>query len=76
VAGALWGRAIPVDPRYASADNTGLQITYCYLDEDPAETGERLRGALERRWTDAGVVPLLAAPFHPVAPYEWDRHLP
>jgi hypothetical protein len=76
VAGALWARAIPVDPPYASADTAGLQITYCYLEEDPAEIGKRLRGALERRWADAGVVPLLAAPFHLVAPYEWDRHLP
>jgi hypothetical protein len=76
VAGAIWARAIPVDPCYVTADTAGLQITYCYLDEDPAQTGERLRGVLERRWADAGVVPLLAAPFHPVAPYEWDRHLP
>jgi hypothetical protein len=32
---------------------------------------------LEKRWSDdAGIEPLLAAPFHPVVPYEWDRYVP
>jgi len=76
VAGALWARAVPVDPQLTEADTRGLQITYCFLDEDPAETAEGLRTALERRWSDHGLVPLLAAPFHPISPYEWDRYLP
>ena len=54
----------------------GQRITYCFLDDDPVATAERLRPVLERRWSDTGVTPLLAAPFHPVVPRDWQRHLP
>jgi hypothetical protein len=60
----------------AGDDVTGLQITWCYLDDDPVETAARLRGPLEERWTAGGVAPLLAAPFHTITPYEWGRWLP
>ena len=30
----------------------------------------------QKRWKRAGVEPLLAAPFYPVVPYEWDRYVP
>ncbi len=76
VAGAWWGKGIPLEPPYASADNTGLQITYCFLDGDPAETGRQLRPVLEQRWADGSVVPLLAAPFHTIVRYDWGRYLP
>ena len=36
----------------------------------------RLRPVLDARWAQADVEPLLAAPFHPVVPYEWDRYVP
>ena len=31
---------------------------------------------MEKRWADAGVAPLLAAPFHTIVPCEWDRYVP
>jgi hypothetical protein len=76
VGGAWWGGALPLDPPYTTASNTGLQITYCFLDDEPAETAQRLRGVLKERWARSGVEPLLAAPFHVVMPYQWDRYLP
>ena len=77
VAGAWWATGIPMDPPYGSgAGNAGLQITYCYLDTDPVEAAKGLRPVLEKRWAGTRVVPLLAAPFHTIVPYEWDRHLP
>lgn len=54
----------------------GQQITYCFLDDDPVETAERLRPALEQRWQAKHIQPLLAAPFYSIVPYEWDRYLP
>ena len=75
VAGAWWGVGLPLEPPYATADNAGLQITYCYLDGDPAEVGERLRAALATRWS-GDVTPLLAAPFHTIVRYDWGRYLP
>jgi hypothetical protein len=53
-----------------------LQITYCFLDDDPVATARRLPDALEKRWADTGVVPLLAAPFYPVVGNDYDRHVP
>jgi hypothetical protein len=31
---------------------------------------------LEHRWRTEAVVPLLAAPFHTLVPFEWARYLP
>jgi hypothetical protein len=76
VAGAWWGPGLPVEPPYATADHTGLQISYCFLDGDPADTAALLRPALEQRWTSSEVAPLLAAPFHTVAGWDCTRHLP
>jgi hypothetical protein len=44
-------------------------------DDDTVATAERLRPALSNRWVE-GIEPLLAAPFHPVAGFEYDRYLP
>jgi hypothetical protein len=76
VAGAWWGPGTAVDPPYATADHTGLQVSYCFLDGDPAETGARLRPALEQRWSGSDAAPLLAAPFHTVAGWDCTRHIP
>jgi hypothetical protein len=76
VGGAWWLTGVPIGPPHGTGDNSGLQVTYCYLDADPVETGHRLRGYLEKRWANADVVPLLAAPFHLVSNYEWGRYLP
>lgn len=56
--------------------SAGQTISYCFLDDDPVATAERLRPVLEKRWTDDGIEVLLAAPFHPVVPHEWDRYVP
>jgi hypothetical protein len=69
--GAWWGAGVPMGQPYTSVDNEGLQITYCFLDDDPPAVAERLRPLLARRPT-----PLLAAPFYTPVPYDWDRHLP
>jgi hypothetical protein len=77
VAGAWWATGIPKGMPFSDgADNTGLRITFCYLDDEPAAVGERLRPALEKRWANTGAAPLLAAPFHPIVPHEWGRYLP
>jgi hypothetical protein len=76
VVGAWWGSAVPLDAPYATADNAGLHFTYCFLDDDPVATASRLRAALDARWAGGGVEALLAAPFHVLVPYEWERHLP
>jgi hypothetical protein len=73
VAGIWWHKA------HASLDfpdNTGVQLTYCFMDHNPVETAERLRRPLEQRWALGHAVPLLAAPFHTVVPFEWGRYLP
>lgn len=75
VAGVWSATSLPVGARLASAP-AGQTISYCFLDEDPVDTAGPLRPALEKRWTDAGVTPLFAAPFHAVVPHEWDRHVP
>jgi hypothetical protein len=75
--GGVWcGGALPMDPPYTTADTTGLQIVYCFLDGDPAAVGERLRPVLEARWNASDVAPLLAAPFHTLVDYDWGRYVP
>jgi hypothetical protein len=75
VAGAWSAIAVPSDPSVATAE-VGQRITYCFLDADPVATAESLGPVVERRWRDAGVTPLLAAPFHTLVPGEWTRYLP
>ena len=75
VAGTWSAVAVPADPEVATAE-VGQSITFCFLDGDPVATAERLRPVLERRWSDTGVTPLLAAPFHTVVARDWHRHLP
>jgi hypothetical protein len=53
-----------------------VQLTYCFLDEDPVATAAQLAPVLHDRWADQEIVPLLAAPFHTVAGYDFDRYLP
>jgi hypothetical protein len=75
VAGIWSAASMSVDPRFASAP-AGQTISYCFLDDDPVSAAERLRTALEKRWSENGIEPLFAAPFHTVVPYEWDRYVP
>ncbi len=76
VGGAWWATAIQHETQHRPDDNGSLQITYCYLDDDPPATARRLASYLEKRWAGSCAVPLLAAPFHTIASYEWDRYLP
>lgn len=52
------------------------RVAILFLDDDPVATAERLKPVLAERWRAAGIRPLFAAPFHPIVPHEWDRHLP
>jgi len=74
VAGLWWYRGFQT-PELTSA-NEDLQVTLLYLDEDPVETADRLVAVLERRWSNETTIPLLAAPFHTLTPYQWDKYLP
>lgn len=77
VGGAWWGSLaelqVGLQPHAAEER---LQLTHCFLDDDPVITAGRLFPVLQKRWADGGVVPLLAAPFHVVTGYDFDRHLP
>jgi hypothetical protein len=75
VGGAWWANGLAKTP-HTTSDKRGVQITYLFLDKDPVETAEGLLEPLHKRWAEGSVAPLLAAPFHIIAPYEWDRHLP
>ncbi len=48
------------------------RVTIYYLDDEPADVGERLADPLRRSWT-AATRPLLAAPFESMTKWDWDR---
>jgi hypothetical protein len=75
VAGVWWHQG-GEPPLRGFADNTGLQLTYCFLDADPLQVAPQLREALQERWKMQGVKPLLAAPFRIPIAFEWGRYLP
>ena len=78
-AGALAGVAGvcgALAPAPYGTDARGLQITYCYLDDDPVATAALLGDEMRRRWASGDVVGLLAALFYTPAPFDWTRHLP
>lgn len=75
--GGVWtGPGLSVDEPRDVADIEELQLTYCFLDDEPAAAADRLRPALEDRWANGKVEPLLAAPFHTLDPSEPGRYLP
>jgi hypothetical protein len=75
VAGVWWYHG-ELAPAPYSTDSRGMQITYCYLDDDPVATAERLAVHLRQRWASSDAVGLLAAPFHTLVPFDWSRYLP
>ncbi|BBY40954.1 hypothetical protein MMAN_50880 [Mycobacterium mantenii] len=75
VAGVWSALSRRVDASLASAQENQT-ITYCFLDEDPIATAERLRPVLKARWAESGIEPLFAAPFFAMVPYEWGRYVP
>jgi hypothetical protein len=75
VAGIWWFEGTPAAGGVATAAS-GRQITYCYLDGDPATAAEEMAPLLKERWQGGGTSGLLAAPFYSIVPFEWTRHLP
>jgi hypothetical protein len=75
VAGIWWHHG-GTPPVLGFRDNTGRQVTYCFLDDDPVVVAARLIEPLQERWASGEVVPLLAAPFYTLVPFEWERYLP
>lgn len=73
VAGVWSATSVPTP---FSTAGEGQRITLCFLDENPIATAARLAPVLEQRWKSAETIPLLAAPFHAIVPYEWDKYLP
>jgi hypothetical protein len=82
VAGVWWGASREYEPDFSTADGRPMssadrvQITYCFLEDDPVAVAGRLSAILEDRWSEGGPEPLLAAPFHAVTGYDFDHHLP
>jgi hypothetical protein len=72
VAGAWWCRG---DAEHSELDPR-LQMTYCFLDDDPVVVAGRVRSVLVRRWERSGVEPLLAAPMYPVTSDTIGLHMP
>jgi hypothetical protein len=70
----VWSGTAKATP-YSSVQ-PGQRLTYCFLDGDPIQTAGRLEPLLEQRWRNRDCTPLLAAPFHVVIPFEWDRYVP
>ncbi len=75
VAGIWWHRGSPA-PALGFSDNSGLQLSYCFIDGEPLATAQRLREILAKRWETNPITPLLAAPFQVVEPFYWDKYLP
>jgi hypothetical protein len=75
VAGAWWYHG-NLAPAPHDRDARGLQVTCCYLDEDPLQVAGPLGAAVRQRWASGDVQGLLAAPFYTVVPFDWARHLP
>jgi hypothetical protein len=74
--GGVWWAGSIANSSYATSQEGALQITYCFLDEDPPQAAQRLRRVLEKRWEPSGSEPLFAAPFHLLVPHEWERFVP
>lgn len=69
----LWTAQAQASP-YSTVD-TDLQLTCCFLDDDPVAVARRLQPVLAQRWQQS-LQGLFAAPFFTVIPYQWDRYLP
>jgi hypothetical protein len=78
VAGVWWGNSAHLGPPAETIPATDVKrlITYCFLDQEPAEAAQALRPVLDKRWKSGGIQPLFAAPFNVLVPYQWDRFVP
>lgn len=75
VAGIWWYHGQQAPEPY-NKDSRGRQISYCYLDADPVETGRLLGEKAKERWASGQSRGLFAAPFFSIVPFEWGRYLP
>lgn len=75
VAGVWWYQGNDT-PGEMDTNSTGLQVTYCYLDEDPVAVAAKLADVMKQRWASGAIQGLLAAPFHTIVPFEWSRYVP
>lgn len=75
ITGTWSATALDVGTNLANTQE-GQWITYCFLDDDPVAIAQRLQPVLQAGWRESGNEPLLAAPFHVIVPYEWDRYVP
>lgn len=83
IAGVWWAatdseeiEARPWFGSLTSSDEGVKHVSLCFTDGNPIDVAKRMEPVLKERWAEGSVEPLLAAPFHTVVPYEWDRHLP
>jgi hypothetical protein len=76
VGGAWWAEGMNAGEQPVMDEVIGLQLTVCFLDDEPVDTAARLRPVLEKRWAEHALVPLLAAPFHLPVNYDWTRYVP
>ncbi|WNG86026.1 hypothetical protein C6A87_019265 [Mycobacterium sp. ITM-2016-00317] len=70
----VWSTSTSVTHGSFAGAPQGQHLTYCFLDDDPVVTAGRMDAVVRNRWTGGG--PLLAAPFYPVIPHQWDRRVP
>lgn len=70
----LWSATSVASP-FASA-GADQALTWLFLEDEPVAVAERLKPVLTKRWQQRNIQPLLAAPFHTLVPWEWDRYLP
>jgi hypothetical protein len=75
VAGVWWWHGF-AEASGMGAGSEGKQVTYCFLDEDPAGCAGALAERMRQRWVSGEVIGLLAAAFYCLVPFEWGRHLP
>jgi len=75
VAGVWWFHGAAGEPPF-DGDMSGRQITYCFLDRDPVAMSGSVGEALRGRWAAGETTALFAAPFYPITPFDWSRHLP
>jgi len=71
VAGSWWFTGT-VSHTPFTIDSRGLQLTLCFLDDDPVAVADRVA---ERMSNDAASLRLAAA-FQTIVPFDWGRHLP
>lgn len=72
VAGA-WSFATTRAIRRPAFTEGDYRMTLCYLDDEPAAVGERLRPLMARWEADEPIQLALAAPFESVVRWDWER---